>query len=133
MTDLQLGLLVIGAIAVVGVFAFNRVQERRARQDTERAFAVKHPDALLNEPAAALKMRGALEGARELAPFCAAPDIRVALPWVGITPDATDFAGKPFQATPREDGFTLTLDVARTAEPRRSFEAMARAGHQLAG
>src|SRR3954468_20087319 len=53
MTDLQLGLLVIGGIAVVGVFAFNRVQERRARQGVQQAFASKHADTLLDEPAPA--------------------------------------------------------------------------------
>jgi len=37
-----------------------------------------------------------------------------------------------FQVTPREDGITLTLDVVRTPEPARSFQAMARAGRELA-
>ena len=51
---------------------------------------------------------------------------------VGIGGAATELANQPFQATPRDDGVTLTLDVARTPEPARSYEAMARAGRQLA-
>jgi hypothetical protein len=250
MTDLQLGLLVIGAVAVVAVFAFNRVQERRARGEAERAFGSKHADVLLDEPSpakeahlpqqhnvplagampdervdyiivlrtpvgipsgavlepwrriearfgrrvllagsdgsgwrrlaqgdlgsatalhaclqlvsragvvsdaeliefraevetlatrigasvAAPEMRAALDGARELDRACADADIQVALHVVGIAPgSAPDFSNTAFQAAPREDGFTLTLDVARTLEPGRSFEAMARAGRQLAG
>jgi hypothetical protein len=79
------------------------------------------------------EMRAALDAARELDRACADADIQVALHVVGVAPLAEDFAGKPFQAAAREDGMTLTLDVARTLEPGRSFEAMARAGRQLAG
>jgi hypothetical protein len=46
MTDLQLGLLVIGAAAVAAVLIYNRLQERAARRDTERAFASRHADVL---------------------------------------------------------------------------------------
>ncbi|HVL34794.1 MAG TPA: cell division protein ZipA C-terminal FtsZ-binding domain-containing protein [Burkholderiales bacterium] len=51
MTDLQLGLLLIGAAAVAGVLVYNRWQERGTRREAERAFAARHPDALLDEPA----------------------------------------------------------------------------------
>ena len=47
MSDLVLGLLVLGAVLFAGVLVYNRVQERAA----QRAFAAKHPDALLDEPA----------------------------------------------------------------------------------
>ncbi|MBV8030548.1 MAG: hypothetical protein JO035_03460 [Betaproteobacteria bacterium] len=79
------------------------------------------------------EMRAALEGARELDRACADADIQVALHVVGVAVDADALAGRPFHATLREDGLTLTLDVARTHEPARAFEAMARAGRQLAG
>ena len=39
MTDLQLGLLAIGALAVVAVVVYNCWQERSARREAERAFA----------------------------------------------------------------------------------------------
>jgi hypothetical protein len=51
MTDLQLGLLIIGAAAVVGVLVYNRFQERATRRDAERSFGSRHADALLDEPA----------------------------------------------------------------------------------
>lgn len=249
MTDLQLGLLVIGIAAVIGIVAFNRMQERKARREAERAFGSRHADALLGEPAlgrpdipsrkepsslpqtlpdervdyvmllrtpvgipsgavlepwrgieqrfgrrallagsdgsgwrrisqgdfgtstalraslqmvssagvvsdaeliefrseietlatrigasvSAPEMRAALDAARELDRACADADIQVALHVVGAAAPTDDFSGRPFQVAPKEDGATLTLDVARTAEPARSFEAMARAGRQIAG
>jgi hypothetical protein len=246
MTDLQLGLLVIGGVAVAGVLLFNRLQEVKARRHAERAFGSGHADALLGEQAApppgfhkeappegvlpdekadyvvtlrspvgvpgaavleawhplearfgrrsmlaassgsgwrrlaagdlgsctalraslqlvsragvvsdaelvefrsevetlatrigasvaAPEMRAALDGARELDRACANADIQVALHVVGIGSAREDFAGRPFHAVAREDGVTLMLDVARTADPVRAFEAMARAARQLAG
>ena len=46
MSDLVLGLLVLGALLFAGVLVYNRLQERSAR----RAFASNHPDALLADP-----------------------------------------------------------------------------------
>jgi len=231
MTDLQLGLAVIGALAVVAVVLYNRWQERGARRDAERAFGSGHADVLLREerreptlearrpapppgalpaervdyvveltlprPAApalvheawapverrfarrvllaveerrvraafqlvsrsgvvsdaevlefralvetmaaalgarvsAPEMRGALEAARELDRACAEADIQVALHVVGIGTAPARFEAARFQATPRADGVTLTLDVARTRDPGSSYEAMARAGRELA-
>jgi hypothetical protein len=51
MTDLQIGLLVIGAAAVAGVLIYNRVQERATRREAQRAFGSQHADVLLEEPA----------------------------------------------------------------------------------
>jgi hypothetical protein len=234
MTDLQLGLLAIGALAVIAVVVYNRWQERVARRDAEQAFGSGHADVLLGaerrEPvlpprreavppevrravpaeridyvikltlpkplaapavheawspterrfarrallaadgvqvraalqlvsrngvvsdaevlefralvetmAAALgarvsapEMREALEAARELDRTCAEADIQVALHVVGIGTAPAQFIGQPFQAIARDDGVTLTLDVARTREPRATYEAMARAGRELA-
>lgn len=50
MTDLQLGLLVVGALAVAGVLVYNRLQERSVKRTAERAFGSRHADALLDEP-----------------------------------------------------------------------------------
>jgi hypothetical protein len=52
MTDLQLGLLVIGAAAVAAVLIYNRLQERATRREAQRAFGSGHHDALLDEPLA---------------------------------------------------------------------------------
>ncbi|HKI63350.1 MAG TPA: cell division protein ZipA C-terminal FtsZ-binding domain-containing protein [Burkholderiales bacterium] len=49
MTEFQLGLLLIGALAIIGVIVFNRVQERIATKRAERAFGSQHADVLLGE------------------------------------------------------------------------------------
>ena len=88
--------------------------------------------AQLGATVSAPEMRPALDAARELDRICADADIQVALHVVGIGFTPAQFDGQAFQAAPRDDGVTLTLDVARTPEPARSYEAMARAGRQLA-
>src|SRR4051812_40497718 len=234
MTDLQLGLLAIGALAVIAVVVYNRWQERAARRDAEQAFGSSHADALLgaerHEPAlpprreavapdvrraapaeridyvielalpkplaapvvheawspterrfarrallaadgvqlraalqlisrkgvasdaevlefralvetmaaalgarvSAPEMREALEAARELDRTCIDADIQVALHVVGIGTAPAQFTGQRFQVIAREEGVTLILDVARTREPRATYEAMASAGRELA-
>ncbi len=51
MSDLQLALIALGALAVGGVVVYNTVVERRARARAERAFGAEHPDILFEEPA----------------------------------------------------------------------------------
>lgn len=234
MTDLTLGLAIVGAAAVAAVVLYNRRQERSARKRLEQGFAVGPADALLPDPqerrepklqashrvpepgtgaapdprvdyvmrlslaetaatelgerwrdiaarfsrrallvhspsggwlaglqlvsragvvpepeliefrsaietlaarlggsASGPEMREALQAARQLDSACAEADIQVALHVVGVSPDQV-FRGEPFQASPRADGVTLTLDVARTPDPARSYDAMARAGRNLA-
>ena len=46
MTDLQIGLLVLGAAAVAAVLVYNRAQERATRKSAERAFSSSHVDVL---------------------------------------------------------------------------------------
>jgi FtsZ-interacting cell division protein ZipA len=53
MSELQIGLLAIGALVVVGVLIYNRVQEGRAKREAERAFRSGHDDVLLEQSAAA--------------------------------------------------------------------------------
>ena len=48
MTEFQLGLLVIGALAVAGVLIYNRVQERGARRAADRFSGSRHPDVLFD-------------------------------------------------------------------------------------
>ena len=257
MTDLQLGLVLIGALAVGAVFVYNRIQERGVRREAEKAFGSRHPDVLASEaeerrepaferspeppaiaPAAptqppddampddridyvvdlALKkpsagaavlelwtplerrfgkrallaafdgrgwrrlvagdsnpvvtlraamqlvtrtgvaneteviefrsgvetvagklkaaisapeMREALDSAKELDQACAQADIQVAFHVVGVH-DEYEFDEQPFQVARREDGVTFTLDVPRTLDLARSYEAMARAARQFA-
>jgi len=51
MSELQIGLLVIGGVVVAGVLAYNRVQERGAKKEAELAFRAGHADVLLDTPA----------------------------------------------------------------------------------
>jgi hypothetical protein len=225
--------VVLGVVALVGVFAYNFLQERAARRQAERSFSSRHTDVLLeHEPGTrreptlegtpkrpelqagampdarvdyvielalpagkvlkeewaaidhrfgrrallategstaiaglqmvtregvvseaeliefrsevetlatrikatvrAPEMRLALEAAQELDRACADADIQVALHVVGVPGGEAPAGEHPFQVTRREDGLTFTLDVARTLDPGRSYEAMARAGRQLA-
>jgi hypothetical protein len=47
MTEFQLGLLLIGVVAIVAVIVFNWVQERTATKRAERAFGSQHEDVLV--------------------------------------------------------------------------------------
>ncbi|MFH1043641.1 MAG: cell division protein ZipA C-terminal FtsZ-binding domain-containing protein, partial [Pseudomonadota bacterium] len=47
MSELQLGLLGIGVLVLVGVLAYNRLQEARFKRQGEEAFGSRHDDVLL--------------------------------------------------------------------------------------
>lgn len=47
MSELQLGLLVIGAMVVIAVLAYNKWQEIRYRREAEHAFGAGHDDVLM--------------------------------------------------------------------------------------
>jgi hypothetical protein len=49
MSELTLGLAVIGVAVVAAVLVYNFTQERRARREAQRAFGSTHADALLGE------------------------------------------------------------------------------------
>lgn len=49
MTELQMGLIGLGATAVVGVFAYNKWQEYRHRKLAEAVFKQQHEDVLLGD------------------------------------------------------------------------------------
>ena len=51
MSELQIGLAVIGAVVIAGVMAYNRVQEARFRKRAEASFAGDHGDVLLETAA----------------------------------------------------------------------------------
>lgn len=54
MTDLQLSLILIGVLIIVGVYAFNKLQEKRLRKKLEQQLKSEHVDVLLQqEPAVA--------------------------------------------------------------------------------
>jgi len=71
MSDLVLGLLVLGAVLFAAVLVYNRVQERSAQRAVERAFGSRPGDALADAPPARR------EPTLEKAPPHALPDERV--------------------------------------------------------
>ena len=48
MSELQIGLLALGILAVLGVLVFNKVQEMRARREAAQHFESEHDDVLLD-------------------------------------------------------------------------------------
>ena len=65
MSEFQAGLLVIGALAVVAVFAYNKWQEYRAGKAAGEAFRSRHPDVLVGgnaEPMPAARVGADQEG-----------------------------------------------------------------------
>lgn len=61
MSELQLGLLGIGALVVVGVLAYNKLQEARLKRQSEEIFGSRHDDVLLGAKSASRTPRGAQE------------------------------------------------------------------------
>lgn len=77
------------------------------------------------------EMRSALEAAQELDRACVEADIQIAVHVIGGSSEVTE--SPSFQVARRDDGLTFTLDVARTPEPSRGYEAMVRAAKQCGG
>lgn len=85
MTDFQLGLVLMGAVAVAGVLIYNRLQERTARRQAEEHFSSGHADALFESasprreptPSAAASVVRQREEAGEEAPRPSLPDERI--------------------------------------------------------
>jgi hypothetical protein len=84
MSELQLGLLAIGVVLVVGVFAFNRYQEGRARRTAEQTLRSTHHDVLLQPDAprsgaavAEKQLHSTPHGPGRSTPASALPDPRI--------------------------------------------------------
>jgi FtsZ-interacting cell division protein ZipA len=65
MSELQIGLLVIGALVVAGVLVYNGIQERGAKRAAERTFRSGHADVLMGAAASASGGDGGGEASRE--------------------------------------------------------------------
>ena len=61
MSDLQMSLLVIGAVVVGAVYLYNWLQERRFRSGMQRAFGSAHDDVLLKAGVESALTDGRLE------------------------------------------------------------------------
>ena len=87
MSELQIGLLAIGALVVVCVLVYNRVQERRAKREAERAFRSGHDDVLLAQPAAVSGAGAVFEHAHGTEREAARPPMRANPPDETAQPD----------------------------------------------
>ena len=63
MSDLQIGLLVIGAVVVTGVLLYNWIQERRFKKQADAAFQTPMADVLMQPDAAPTEKRMRVEPA----------------------------------------------------------------------
>jgi hypothetical protein len=89
--------------------------------------------AALGAQVSAPEMREALDAARELDRLCADADIQVALHVTGESAGLmTDPGALAYQVEIRSDGVSFVLDLPRTAEPARIYQAMVRAARSLA-
>ena len=133
MSDLQLGLLALGARAVAGVLGFNKWQEMRARRDGVRHFGSAHDDVLLGGEAANPAAReaageagGAIEGKggsanrERIEPVwdraAAAPDTDVAQPSAATVISASEASAAPAARIDVTDDVSFDFDKA--APPR---------------
>ena len=131
MTELQIGLLAIGALVVAGVLIYNRIQERGAKRAAQSAFRSGHPDALMEPHATATGRDAPPEGPR--------PPVRPAPPEDTAQPDpAIDYiidiaAEHPMaQAALREQWNAIERRHARRALLSGSADGRSwRAGLQL--
>ena len=139
MSELQIGLLAIGALVVVAVLLYNRVQEGRARRHAERAFGSGHDDILL-QPSSLPRGAGTDSGnADETSQPSPRPVQRTAAQTDTAQPDpAIDYiielaAGHPVaQAALREQWSTIERRHARRALLAGSADGRSwRAGLQL--
>ncbi|HVP08380.1 MAG TPA: cell division protein ZipA C-terminal FtsZ-binding domain-containing protein [Burkholderiales bacterium] len=112
MSELQIGLLAIGAAVVAGVLVYNRIQERAARRAAERAFRSDHADVLIEAPAG---VPDAAEPARAAPPRPPAPQPQAEPdPTVDYIVEFT--AGDPAaQATVHEQWLAIERRHARRA------------------
>ena len=103
MSDLQIGLLVIGAAVVVGVLLFNWLQERRFRKQIGAAFQTPVADPLLQPGAAPRESEERIEPALREPVFDAGEEAVVV--HIQRPPEVTAAAAPPaagVEAAPRD-------------------------------
>jgi len=98
-SELQLSLIAAGAVVIVGVIAYNTVQERRARKRAERAFGESAGDALFEASSA--------DGRRE--------------PTLGSLPE--DDAGEPVLARAEARPLAASEELAAAGGPDAEISA----------
>lgn len=119
MTELQMGLIGLGAAAVVGVFAYNKWQEHRHRKLAEKVLKPHHEDVLLGAGAKpASSERNEPEMRVEAAPaFVERLEPMFADPTSVEEPAAEPAFVPPSFAAPADDVVPAALEEPRPAAP----------------
>ena len=73
MSELQFGLIAVGALVVAGVFLYNKWQEQRYQRDAEAAFGARHDDVLMRSGGQAAPARAPERIEPSLSPQVSAP------------------------------------------------------------
>lgn len=108
MSDLQISLLIIGAVVIGGVYLFNWFQERQLRRKLERAFDGEREDVLLkDEPPREVKREPQIREAP--APAAAPPPVETPAPRAAGSDDAASLPVPGFDET---IDFVATLDAS---------------------
>jgi FtsZ-interacting cell division protein ZipA len=116
MSDLQLGLIVVGILVVAGVYAFNRFQEMQLRRRVESRFAQPPEDVLMREaPEPAVRAED-----ERIEPAVRAEDERIE-PSVGPPADDDE------RSQPRSESLPQTPPEPRTEPVEPTVEAPSRA------
>jgi len=143
-SDLQIGLLAVGALVVAGILGYNAFQERRARHTAERAFGSAHADVLMDGASPRLEPRLDAPARRGAGPESAMlPDSRldyvielqlrrltsaaeVAAHWA---PFAHRFAGRALlAASPDRAAWRPLTEAGSCAAVRAALQLASRAG-----
>lgn len=115
MSDLQISLLAIGALVVVGVFLYNRFQERRVRRRLGDAFAEKPEDVLLEGEGAPLAAEERREPLLDAEPLHASS--------AGARRDAPEVLLTGTAATRREREAPIDVELDATLDCMAEIEA----------
>ena len=149
MSELQFGLIAVGALVVAGVFFYNKWQEQRYQRDAEAAFGARHDDVLMRSGGQAPLVRAAERIEPSLSSPASAPEPET--PGRQVLIESVDFiipieaaeditgasvldaAGAALDRCPRSvhlEGFDEKLAAWELVDPHRSYSKM-RAGLQL--
>lgn len=123
MSEFQTSLVVIGALVIAAVFAYNKWQEYRAGRATDETFRSGHPDVLMGEKTGAGPQPGGGEGPRmepALAPRHSPMEAR-----------GSDQEGDPPLADPRID-YVIELDAREPVSVAALQEAWSGVEHRFA-
>jgi FtsZ-interacting cell division protein ZipA len=149
MSELQFGLIAVGALVVAGVFLYNKWQEQRYQRDAEAAFGARPDDVLMRSGGQAPSARSPERIEPRLSPQAGAPEldpqarqvlvesVDFIIPIEGAEDVAgtsvLDAAGAALDRCARSvhlEGFDEKLAAWELVDPDRSYSRM-RAGLQM--